>query len=402
MITLKENCALAISATAPFYSLVVTVPLMYDLVGAMTPIVYLISVVPIIFTNYSMHHNNLHNPNNGAVYSWLQSNKTIAWIAGFSVIVTDIVSTSSQAVVSGEYVLKLAGNINSPILISIVSCLFVFLIALLNMNSLKKTGLVQIFGIIIQIIAMIYVVYLIFTTGTSINITYVSYPIENYAHAILLGIFAYWGFDVVYFVSEESDGSTNRSSLVSIFTLAIFFTSASWIMISSEFNIGHNLFIVFSVFVSAFMSLGSAIIPTANSMVAMSKNKEFPLCLSIRKNAVLAVVIVSSLWIILSVFSVGFFESTVDCLGVFVGAYFSSSLYAAYKQYRGNRFINAFGLILMLSIVALSLWEVIDDVSTGFLTSLAVPFLIIMSIGVIFYYFFFHQKNIRNDQTTSV
>ena len=64
-------------------------------------------------------------------------------------------------------------------------------------------------------------------------------------------------------------------------------------------------------------------------------------------------------------------------------------------------FINAFGMVLMLSIVVLSLWEVIDDISIGFLNSLAFPFLIILSIGAIFYYFFFH-KNIKNDSIVSV
>ena len=103
MITLRDNFSLAVSATAQFYSLIVTVPLMYSLVGIIIPIIYLLSAIPILFTHYSMKHNNYHQSDNGAVYSWAQSSKTIAWIAGFSVVATDIISTSSQAVVAGEY-----------------------------------------------------------------------------------------------------------------------------------------------------------------------------------------------------------------------------------------------------------------------------------------------------------
>ena len=141
-------------------------------------------------------------------------------------------------------------------------------------------------------------------------------------------------------------------------------------MISQGFNIEHNFFIIFAIFISAFMSLGSAIIPIANSMVAMAKNNEFPSSVSTRKAAVIVVVGIVSLWTIISVFSLEFFEATVDCLGVFVGIYFSISLYNAYKHYRGNRFVNASGLVLMLSITVISLWEIIDDVSSGFLVLL--------------------------------
>ena len=397
MITLRDNFSLAVSATAPFYSLIVTVPLMYSLVGVMTPMIYLLSVIPILFTHYSMKHNNYHHADNGAVYSWTQSSKTIAWIAGFSVVATDIVSTSSQAVVAGEYGLKLVGDIGTPVAISIVSCVLVILIALININSLKKTSVLQFLGIVIQILAMIYVVYLVFTTDSSVNMSIedAQYSLTDYAHALLLGVFAYWGFDVVYFVSEDSDSSTDTASLISILTLTVFFVSASWVMISQGFYIEHNFFIMFAVFISAFMSLGSAIIPTANSMVAMAKNNEFPSSVSTRKSAVIVVVGIVSLCTIFSVFSLEFFEATVDCLGVFVGIYFSISLYNAYKHYRGNRFVNASGLVLMLSITVISLWEIIDDANSGFFSSLAFPVVIVLLIGVVFYYFYFYKKSLE-------
>lgn len=397
MITLRDNFSLAVSATAPFYSLIVTVPLMYRLVGVMTPMIYLLSVIPILFTHYSMKHNNYHHADNGAVYSWTQSSKTISWIAGFSVVATDIVSTSSQAVVAGEYGLKLVGDIGTPVAISIVSCVLVILIALININSLKKTSVLQFLGIIIQIMAMIYVVYLVFTTDSSVNMNIedAHHSITDYAHALLLGVFAYWGFDVVYFVSEDSDSSTAKASLISILTLTVFFVSASWVMISQGFHIEHNFFIMFTVFISAFMSLGSAIIPTANSMVAMAKNNEFPSSVSTRKAAVVVVVVIVSLWTIVSVFSLEFFEATVDCLGVFVGIYFSISLYTAYKNYRGNRFVNASGLVLMLSITVISLWEIIDDANSGFFSSLAFPAAIVLLVGVVFYYFYFYKKSLE-------
>lgn len=120
--------------------------------------------------------------------------------------------------------MKLLGDIDIPVAISILSCVLMILIALMNINSLKKTSVLQFLGIVIQILAMIYVVYLVFTTDSSVNMSIedAQHSVTDYAHALLLGVFAYWGFDVVYFVSEDSDNSTDTASLISILTLTVF------------------------------------------------------------------------------------------------------------------------------------------------------------------------------------
>lgn len=46
MINFNQSLSVAVSSTAPFYSLLVTVPLIFTLVGGGTPLVYIIAVIP--------------------------------------------------------------------------------------------------------------------------------------------------------------------------------------------------------------------------------------------------------------------------------------------------------------------------------------------------------------------
>ena len=86
--------------------------------------------------------------------------------------------------------MKLLGDIDIPVAISILSCVLMILIALMNINSLKKTSVLQFLGIVIQILAMIYVVYLVFTTDSSVNMSIedAQNSVTDYAHALLLGV----------------------------------------------------------------------------------------------------------------------------------------------------------------------------------------------------------------------
>lgn len=358
MLNFKDSFSVAVSSTAPFYSIMVTAPLIIALVGGGTPIIYLIAAIPSILVCYSMQEMDKISPSKGTVYSW-NNNKFLAWFSGYSLALTGIICTAGLSIFAADTLIPQDYNYRN-IIVFLLSALILTISIIINIKSIKIITFIQSLGIIIQFVAGCYIVYQVVQQGDySINITG---SFTDWIHAIILSIFAYWGFDAVFALTEESDKNVSqKTSIVSIISLVLFF-----MIITYGLTVIHidttNVLISSAMIISAITAIGSTVIPTIRGIESMAENNDMPKILSNRTISSIIVTILIIMWSFLAVIIDGFFWDSIESVSIMVGIYFSLSCYAAYKNTR--KIIHLTGLVLM-SIITIIVLIVMFDMNYG-------------------------------------
>ena len=358
MLNFKDSFSVAVSSTAPFYSIMVTAPLIIALVGGGTPLIYLIAAIPSVLVCYSMQEMDKISPSKGTVYSW-NNNKFLAWFSGYSLALTGIICTAGLSIFAADTLIPQDYNYRN-IIVFLLSALILTISIIINIKSIKIITFIQSLGIIIQFVAGCYIVYQVVQQGDySINITG---SFTDWIHAIILSIFAYWGFDAVFALTEESDKNVSqKTSIVSIISLVLFF-----MIITYGVTVAHidttNVLISSAMIISAITAIGSTVIPTIRGIESMAENNDMPKILSDRTISSIIVTILIIIWSFLAVLIDGFFWDSVESVSIMVGIYFSLSCYAAYKN--TGKIIHLTGLVLM-SIITLIVLIVMFDMNYG-------------------------------------
>lgn len=358
MLNFKDSFSVAVSSTAPFYSIMVTAPLIIALVGGGTPLIYLIAAIPSILVCYSMQEMDKISPSKGTVYSW-NNNKFLAWFSGYSLALTGIICTAGLSIFAADTLIPQDYNYRD-IIVFLLSALILTISIIINIKSIKIITFIQSLGIIIQFVAGCYIVYQVVQQGDySINITG---SFTDWIHAIILSIFAYWGFDAVFALTEESDKNVSqKTSIVSIISLVLFF-----MIITYGLTVIHidttNVLISSAMIISAITAIGSTVIPTIRGIESMAENNDMPKILSNRTTSSIIVTILIIIWSFLAVIIDGFFWDSIESVSIMVGIYFSLSCYTAYKNTR--KIIHLTGLVLM-SIITIIVLIVMFNMNYG-------------------------------------
>lgn len=339
-LSLRESLSIATSSTAPLYSLAVTVILMVPLVGTLgVPIVYLLTAIPSLLICWSMTVNNTAVTSKGSVYAWSGTGK-ISWLSGFSLMCSGIICTSGLGVYAAQTLIGEDKKILSLIIATIIIAFGVGI----NVISVRATTIIQNIGMLIQVIALGSVVIEVISQG-GLSLT-IGGGVIDWVHAVILAVFAFWGFDAVFALSEESEeGVPNRSSVSSIGIILSFFLIGSLFLPATDGGVTESPLFAIALAVSAITAIGSTLIPTVRGIEAMADNGELPSGLSSRITTSMVVAVITSAWMILSVFIDGFFWDSIEAISIFVGFYFAVSAFSAWK--RSGNIVHAFSTVLM-------------------------------------------------------
>lgn len=343
MINFKQSLSVAVSSTAPFYSLLVTVPLIFTLVGGGTPLVYIIAVIPSLLVCYSMKTMDNIKPSKGTVYNW-NNNRFLSWFGAYSLAITGIICTSGLAVFAAQNIFA-----ENKILATIVATVIITVSVVINIKSVRLITLIQTIGILIQLIGAGYVIMKVIEQGN--YSTPITGDISDWFHAVVLSVFAFWGFDAVFALTEESEKKTAQwTSIISIIVLLIYFIIGSYGLTVTKIDT-QSLFIVIPIVVSAITAIGSTVIPTIRGIEAVADSKELPSFLSNRLNAGITVLIISILWSIVSIVSEGFFWDSIEAISILVAIYFALSCWSAYKETKDVKHLPGFILMTIIGII---------------------------------------------------
>ena len=277
----------------------VTAPLIAALVGSGTAVVYIVAAIPASLVAQGMSANDRRDPHKGSVYTWVRRRlPRTGWFAGFCLASTGVIATSGMAYVAADLLIPSAPTPVKALLATALTAVA----AVIDLYKLRVMAVLQYLAVIAGIGATI--VCLALVAGGAVRLTPVAGSPLDWFHAVLLAVFAYWGFDAIFAYSAVAPAPVTGHPLVRI-----------------------------AVISSAVMSLGSTLIPTARGIEAMADAGEVPSwagALTRTSRATAVVTVASVAWTGLLFVSEGLFNDTIEALSVLVGLYFTAnSLIAA-------------------------------------------------------------------------
>jgi amino acid transporter len=312
-----SNLVIGVASTAPAYSLAATLGFVVAVagVGVHAPAVLLVSFVPMLFIAAAYRYLNKADPDAGTTFSWATRamGPHLGWLNGWAIFVADVIVMATLAQIAGRYTFLLFGwnsaaNSNAAQIIAAV--VWIALMTYICWRGIELSARIQtaLLSAEIVILALFSVVALwkVYANSPVGSLTPHLSWFNPFAlgwgalvDGILLGVFIYWGWDSGVAVNEESEDKNEgpgRAAVVStLLLLAIYLVvsaaaqayGGTRLLINNSNDVlsvlGTNVFgspwdklLILAVLTSASASTQTTILPTARTMLSMSRQRAIP------------------------------------------------------------------------------------------------------------------------------
>lgn len=442
--SLSQAVAVGINTTSPAYSLASILGPMALLVGFATPVVLLVSFIPMALTSVAFLYLNRRDPDCGTTFSWVTRamGPMPGFIAGWVIAATGIIvigSLSETAITYGLLIFGLDDLAASRVIVmGGASVLIIIMVALAIMgadSSIKlqsvltyvQVGILLAFGVFAFVSAWRYGL-----PGLGeewFNPFY--WGAESLSAAMLLGVFAFWGWEAATNMSEECRKPTDAGKAGVVSTIILLGTYVL-VAISVVLYLGQSNFepvgesglvlvdmsisvfgplsflVLLAVALSALASTQSSFIPGSRAVLSMARRGALPAKLGLMHPrfktpwvslSILAVIAVAW-YVTLSLLSENAMLDSLSSLGILVAFYYALTGFSCVIYYRkhvtaslkgflmvgAGPIIGSLGLILMLVIAVRSLWDPANSASGTAWLGLAPPIsiaVLMLVLGII-------------------
>ncbi len=108
---LISSVVIAVSSTAPAYSMAATLGLIVAIVGVHSPGTLIVSFLPMLFIAYAFRELNKADPDCGTTFTWTTRafGPWTGWMGGWGIVAADVIVMASLSQIAGRYALKLVG-----------------------------------------------------------------------------------------------------------------------------------------------------------------------------------------------------------------------------------------------------------------------------------------------------
>src|SRR6266853_134823 len=108
---LLSSVVIAVSSTAPAYSMAATLGLIVAVVGVHSPGTLIVSFLPMLCIAYAFRELNKADPDCGTTFTWTARafGPRTGWMGGWGIIAADIIVMASLSQIAGRYFLQLVG-----------------------------------------------------------------------------------------------------------------------------------------------------------------------------------------------------------------------------------------------------------------------------------------------------
>jgi amino acid transporter len=310
-----SNVVIGVAATAPAYSLAAALGSIVMAVEYNVPAIMIAAFVPILFIAVAYYHLNWADPDCGTSFSWVTRamGPYCGWMAGWGIIVTDVLVMPGLAQVAALYSFRFFG-INEPgtttqVLVGVGYIALMTTVCYFGIELSARTQKVLLAAEII-LLAIFAVVALAKVYGAAPPAG--SKPVAldwfnplgvsdsgNFAQAMLIAVFIYWGWDCGASVNEETENPRTapaRAAVVStLLLLGLYVLVAVAAVAFAEPALtkpsGDNFLaplanevlgfwpaelLILSVVLSAIASTQTTILPTARTVVSMAHAGALP------------------------------------------------------------------------------------------------------------------------------
>ncbi len=313
---LVSSVVIAVSSTAPAYSMAATLGLIVAIVGVHSPGTLVVSFLPMLCIAYAFRELNKADPDCGITFTWAARafGPRTGWMGGWGIIAADVIVMASLAQIAGRYALELVGADGATASAGWVTAAGVVFIALLTgvcYRGIEVSARLQqvLLAIEVGTLAVFAVVALV-KAGTGHALPGAAHPSLGWlspwtgsfgrlSNSFLLAVFVYWGWDCALSVNEETKDSARTPGraavmatliLVAIFAvisaaalayagpafLAAHSTDVLGAMATSVLGSTAGKLLVLCVLTSTAASTQTTIMPTARAVLAMSAHGAIP------------------------------------------------------------------------------------------------------------------------------
>ncbi len=377
-----SSVVIGVASTAPGYSLAATLGFVAAAVALQSPAILLISFIPMFLVAGGYYYMNKADPDCGTSFSWVTKamGPQLGWIAGWTIVVADIVVMANLAQIAGLYTFLLFGWSSaaaSTVAVTAVGVLWIVIMTAIvvigiELSARTQVGLLaaEIFTLALFAVVALIKVYAGSAPSGSIHpslswINPFSLSPSEISAGMLLAVFIYWGWDTTATVNEETEDpgeAPGKATVVStLILLGIYivvavaaqaYAGVHTLVENQEdvlSSLGTEVFgspldklLIIAVLSSAAASTQTTILPTARTTLSMARahampeslGRVHPRYLTPHVSTILMGAL-SILWYVgLTIFSEDILFDSLAALGLMIAFYIGITGFACTIYYR--------------------------------------------------------------------
>jgi amino acid transporter len=311
-----SSVVIGVASTAPGYSLAATLGFVAAAVALQSPAILVISFVPMFLVATGYYYMNKADPDCGTSFSWVTKamGPQLGWIAGWTIVVADVIVMANLAQIAGLYTFLLFGWDSAAASTAAVTLVGVLWIALMTaivvigieLSARTQVGLLaaEIATLAIFAVVALVKVYAGSAPSGSIDPSFswlnpFSLSPSEISAGMLLAVFIYWGWDTTATVNEETEDPSEapgRATVIStLILLGIYlvvavaaqaYAGVDQLVANQEdvlSALGTEVFgspldkiLIIAVLSSAAASTQTTILPTARTTLSMARAHAMP------------------------------------------------------------------------------------------------------------------------------
>jgi len=311
-----SSVVIGVASTAPGYSLAATLGFVAAAVAFQAPAILLISFVPMFLVAAGYYYMNKADPDCGTSFFWVTKamGPQLGWIAGWTIVVADIIVMANLAQIAGIYTFELfgmTGAAESTVAVTAVGVGWIVIMTSIVVIGIELSARTQVglLGAEVITLALFAVValYKVYTGDAGPNAVHPSLDWINpfslspseISAGMLLAVFIYWGWDTTATVNEETEDpgeAPGRATVIStlillgIYLIVAFAAQAydgvKGLTAEPEDVLSHlgaevfgsplDKILIIAVLTSAAASTQTTILPTARTTLSMARANAMP------------------------------------------------------------------------------------------------------------------------------
>lgn len=317
-----SSIVIGVASTAPGYSLaavlgfVVVAGTATSTVGFQAPAIMIAAFIPMLFIAAAYYYMNRADPDCGTTFSWVSKamGPKVGWLAGWAIIVADIIVMANLAQIAGLYTYLLVGwesAADSTAAVTAIGVVWIAIMTVIVVVSIELSARTQVFLLSAEIVTLVLfaVVALVkvYTTDVVGSVTpelswFNPFAIDSFGAltgGVLIAVFIYWGWDSAVTVNEEtedSDTAPGKAAVVSTVLLVLIYVlvataAQAWggvdalaensddvlsALGTEVFGTPWDKILIIAVLTSAAASTQTTILPTSRTALSMARNKAIP------------------------------------------------------------------------------------------------------------------------------
>ncbi len=308
-----SSVVIGVASTAPGYSLAATLGFVAAAVALQSPAILLISFIPMFLVAGGYYYLNKADPDCGTSFSWVTKamGPQLGWIAGWVIVVADIIVMANLAQIAGLYSFELFGIHASTAAVTIVGVIWIVIMTAIVVIGIELSARTQVGLLAAEIItlALFSIVALIkvysgSAPAASIHpslswINPFSLSPSEISAGMLLAVFIYWGWDTTATVNEETEDPGEAPGKATVISTLILLGIYLVVAVAAQSyagvdnlvknqedvlsSLGTEVFgspldklLIIAVLTSAAASTQTTILPTARTTLSMARAHAMP------------------------------------------------------------------------------------------------------------------------------